>query len=524
MFKKIFLFLSILFFLGNGIFAEIKIPEYHGYVNDYANLFSPQEEKILEDKISDLEKKSSAEIGILTIESLNGQPLFDYSMAVARGWGIGKKNKNNGLLILIAKKEHKIRIEVGYGLEGTITDAQAFWLIDDILKPKFRQQKYFQGVNEVLDRISEAILNGEKVPEKEKSWDSTTKVKIFLFGFISLILVYIASLWFYFRKHKIKNNFPEIIKEPYKNYHPFLTGYLIDKKMDNSDLMGGIIYLANKGYIEIQKKVEDGLIFDDKTYSFALKVSEKEVEDELDKLLIKLIFTSGFSKKIKKHGFYLKRSLDTLLDKADSVSSKKDKLRSWLKKYSRKHRLIENLDNLSWYKKFKNNNIMFILQILFWISAFGFIIMNPSLFYVFIILIAMLSAYTYRYTKKGWEIKYQLESFKEFLKNGELSDEEKTQEKFLEYLPYAYAFGVEKDWVKKFDNIGPPKWIKGVEKDFIKDLEYIYKIIAGIGTGFILTNSGIHYSAGSSSGSGLGVGFGGFGGGSFGGGGASGGW
>jgi len=168
MFKRVFLFLSILFFLGNVIFAEIQIPKYQGYVNDYANLFTPEEEKILEDKISDLEKKSSVEIGILTIESLNGQPLFTYSMAVARSWGIGKKDKDNGLLILIAKKERKIRIEVGYGLEGTITDAQAFWLIENILKPKFRQQKYFQGVNEVLDRISEAILNGEKIPEEKE--------------------------------------------------------------------------------------------------------------------------------------------------------------------------------------------------------------------------------------------------------------------------------------------------------------------------------------------------------------------
>ena len=132
----------------------------------------------------------------------------------------------------------------------------------------------------------------------------------------------------------------------------------------------------------------------------------------------------------------------------------------------------------------------------------------------------------YRYKKKGWEIKYQLESFKRYLEDGVLEENEKTDELFLKYLPYAFAFSVEKDWVKKFDNLDIPDWYKDFElnknqKELVEDLNKIKKTIAGVGTGgAALFIGNISFNGKSSS---FSSGFGGFGGGSFGGGGASGG-
>ena len=123
--KKIFLILFLLFF-GFNVFAQREIPKYHNYVNDYADILTQGEEEALNKTLKDLDEKSSSEMAILTINSLNGDSLEDYSIDVARKWGIGKKDLDNGILLLIVKNDRKIRIEVGYGLEGTITDAQSF--------------------------------------------------------------------------------------------------------------------------------------------------------------------------------------------------------------------------------------------------------------------------------------------------------------------------------------------------------------------------------------------------------------
>jgi len=96
-----------------------------GFVNDYANVLSASEERQLVSMISEVRQKTGAEIAVVTIQSLEGNEIDDFSNRLFEKWGIGQKGKDNGLLFLAAMKDRKMRIEVGYGLEGAIPDAQA---------------------------------------------------------------------------------------------------------------------------------------------------------------------------------------------------------------------------------------------------------------------------------------------------------------------------------------------------------------------------------------------------------------
>ena len=528
MFKKFLYIFLIIFFSFNFVFAERNIPKYNNFINDYADIFSQSEENILNTKLKNLEKKTSVEFAILTINTLAGDSLEEYSLDVARSWGVGKKKSDNGLLLLIVKNDKKIRIEVGYGLEGNITDAQSYWLIEKILKPNFRKNNFFVGVNELVDKVSNSLLENDKIPENDKieKWQKKIKKNFLLFLYIPIfILFYPIFFWIYYRKYKIPNKYPKIIKEPYKNFHPFLTGFLIDKKINISDLMAGIIYLANKGYIEIQKKKKDKFLFDKENFFFNLKVKENEVEDELDKLLIKFVFQSNFTDKIKSHGFYLVKSLESVIHNPDKIRGRVTSLDRWLKKYSKKEGILEKKDFYDYFDPYDSwiKIVVILVLILFFGWLFGIEIFLVLSLWIFIPIVFL----DYRYKKKGWEIKYQLESFKRYLEDGVLEENEKTKELFLKYLPYAFAFSVEKDWVKKFDNLDIPDWYKDFElnknqKELVKDLNKIKKTIAGVGTGgAALFIGNISFNGKTSS---FSSGFGGFGGGSFGGGGASGGW
>lgn len=102
---------------------------------------------------------SGNQIGVLMIPSLQGDVLEDYSLQVARTWGIGDKSHDNGVLLLVVKNDHKIRIEVGYGLEGALTDIRSGQIIRDRMAPLMRQGKYFEGIQSGLQGIIAAIHN-----------------------------------------------------------------------------------------------------------------------------------------------------------------------------------------------------------------------------------------------------------------------------------------------------------------------------------------------------------------------------
>lgn len=124
----------------------LKIPAAVGYVNDFAGVISPENKNNLESYLKELDKKTGAEVAVVTLSSLKGNAIEDVSFEIGRKWGIGKKGKNNGVVILVATGDKKMRIEVGYGLEGIIPDGKAGRIRDDYMIPFFKQGNMEQGV------------------------------------------------------------------------------------------------------------------------------------------------------------------------------------------------------------------------------------------------------------------------------------------------------------------------------------------------------------------------------------------
>jgi uncharacterized protein len=123
----------------------LEVPKYKGYVNDYAGMISPPVAARLERALRSFDLSDSTQIAILTIDSLAGDSLEDFSIRVVDAWGIGQKDKDNGVLLLAVKKERKLRIEVGRGLEGVLTDLLSGRIIDQIITPRFKQGRFDEG-------------------------------------------------------------------------------------------------------------------------------------------------------------------------------------------------------------------------------------------------------------------------------------------------------------------------------------------------------------------------------------------
>src|SRR3989344_5277330 len=124
--KKIFvLVFCYLFFIITPVFAYTSPGSPSGFVNDFAQMMSAGARAQLEQKLVQLEKDSTNEISVVTINNLDGDTIENFAVKLFQEWGIGKTKNDNGILLLIAKDDRKMRIEVGYGLEGALTDAQS---------------------------------------------------------------------------------------------------------------------------------------------------------------------------------------------------------------------------------------------------------------------------------------------------------------------------------------------------------------------------------------------------------------
>lgn len=137
--------------------AAASIPENDGWVTDRADLLTSSQEASLEALMESYRSGTTHEIALLTVESLEGQSLEQFALAVARDWGIGGKETHNGALLLIAKKERKIRIEVGRGLEATLTDAASGLIIREIIQPRFKAGRFYDGIRSGIEAMHAAI-------------------------------------------------------------------------------------------------------------------------------------------------------------------------------------------------------------------------------------------------------------------------------------------------------------------------------------------------------------------------------
>jgi uncharacterized protein len=169
-----------------GAASALEIPAYRGYVNDQAGMLSPEAAGQLERTLADFDRSDSTQVAILTVPTLEGEPIEDYSIKVVEKWGVGRKGKDNGVLFLVAKQERKVRIEVGRGLEGVLTDLLSGRIIDQVIKPAFKAGQIDQGFLAGTAAIIQAT-RGEFKAEARDSRQGGEPSALFKFAVLAII-------------------------------------------------------------------------------------------------------------------------------------------------------------------------------------------------------------------------------------------------------------------------------------------------------------------------------------------------
>ncbi|MDP2909039.1 MAG: TPM domain-containing protein [Nanoarchaeota archaeon] len=204
----------------------VAYPQPNGHVNDFANVLSQSEEKILESKLRDFEKQTSIEIAVITTPTLDGQEIKDWTFEIASRWGVGKKGKDNGIVICIAPNHRKYYTAVGYGLESEFPDSKIGALQRDIFPPYFRAGDYYGGLKMLVDSIistlgtkslaeraeEKARIAEEKRLEKERDEQAFKKTLLILGSFVLLGLLILTLIIIGIRMKKL-TQFREKIKK-----------------------------------------------------------------------------------------------------------------------------------------------------------------------------------------------------------------------------------------------------------------------------------------------------------------------
>lgn len=191
--KKI-LTLCVSTFLFFFFAAQVHAFEYTNYVNDYANVLTPQQEQKLNERLSAYDKETTNQIAIAIIQSLAGDTVENFSIHLADQWKPGQKGKDNGVLMVFAMNEHKMRIEIGRGLEGQLTDPQAKHILDDVIKPEFKNGKYYEGIDQGITALIQDVSPDRIATVSAASSSEVNSSAGFIFILAIIVFIIVAAV------------------------------------------------------------------------------------------------------------------------------------------------------------------------------------------------------------------------------------------------------------------------------------------------------------------------------------------
>jgi uncharacterized protein len=178
-----------------GTDGLLPIPALSAHVTDLTQTLSVPEKEALEAKLVDWEARTTNQLAVLIVPTTRPEPIESYAIRVAEKWQIGRKGKDNGALFLVAKDDRKMRIEVGYGLEGTLTDVTSRRIIAETVAPLFREGKFAAGIGAGVDRIISVVAEGKPLPPRQANSDTARHLGHgFDFGTMLLILFIVVPL------------------------------------------------------------------------------------------------------------------------------------------------------------------------------------------------------------------------------------------------------------------------------------------------------------------------------------------
>ncbi len=184
---------ALILFFWAPLAYGLDVPKLKGHVNDYADILSPYTERQIEGVLRQLEQSDSTQIVVLTISSLEGDALGDYSIRVVEEWKIGQKDSDNGAILLISKNDRKLRIEVGYGLEGSLTDLISGRIIRNIIAPQFKSGNFDRGVMEGVQAMILAVRGEFKATAKTRR-DTRRKSSGSSKLFVLIVFIYLINM------------------------------------------------------------------------------------------------------------------------------------------------------------------------------------------------------------------------------------------------------------------------------------------------------------------------------------------
>ena len=193
---------AVTLYVSQGLAAEV--PALVGRVNDYARILSAETNQRLTTKLAAYEQTTGHQLAILTVPSLDGDPIEDFGIRVVESWKLGKKDRDDGILMLIASRDRKMRIEVGYGLEGDLPDAAAGQIVRDLMAPHFKRGDYDTGVAAAVDAIlrrtgGETLVGGDapKAQGKARTAKQPKAAPVGVLGWIGWALAALFKVAFF---------------------------------------------------------------------------------------------------------------------------------------------------------------------------------------------------------------------------------------------------------------------------------------------------------------------------------------
>jgi uncharacterized protein len=183
----------------------LDFPALTGRVVDEANILNATTRASLEQKLTDLETKTTNQLVVVTLKSLQGTTIEDFGVQLGRRWQIGQRGKNNGVLLIVAPNERKVRIEVGYGLEGSLTDAVSRVIIENSILPRFRANDYPGGISRGADDIIQ-VLSGDAEEFKQRAAQRPDAApRSISFGTVLAVLVVIWVIFWLVRQSAMQS-------------------------------------------------------------------------------------------------------------------------------------------------------------------------------------------------------------------------------------------------------------------------------------------------------------------------------
>ncbi|MEO0314011.1 MAG: hypothetical protein RI928_467 [Pseudomonadota bacterium] len=169
--------------------SQIKVPELAGHVVDQTGTLDTSQQQILEQRLRTFEQEKGTQIAVLMVPGIGDEPLEQFSLRVAERWKLGRKKIDDGAILIIAKNERRLRIEVGYGLEGALNDAVSKRIIDEIIVPTFQRGDFFRGISSGLEAMMH-VIQGESLPApaSHDSWQVSGPGLLPLIFFAALVI------------------------------------------------------------------------------------------------------------------------------------------------------------------------------------------------------------------------------------------------------------------------------------------------------------------------------------------------